>query len=108
MKAQAAEIESLVGVVAACSDMWSSPNNKTPFMGTNGAYIVIKQRKNKRPQWILKSTILGFCRVEGAHDGENLGRYLFSVFRRAGIINVEKKISKVHGFVWSIAWHKLI
>lgn len=103
MKAQAAEIKSLVGLVAACSDMWSSPNNKTLFMGTNGAYIVIKQRKNKRPQWILKSTILGFCRVKGAHDGENLGRYLFSVFRRAGIIDVERKISRVHGCtIWSI------
>lgn len=95
MKNQAEEIKGIVGLVATCADMWSSPSNKMPFMGANGAYIVIKMRKGKRPQWVLKTTILGFRGVEGAHDGENLGRYLFSVYQRAGIIDVENKVSKV-------------
>lgn len=99
MKEKATEIKSIVGLVSTCADLWSSPNNKVPYMGTNGAYVVIKMRKNKRPQWILKSTILGFRAVEGAHDGPNLGRYLFGIFRRAGIIDVENKMSKVCGCV---------
>lgn len=98
MKENAAEIKSrVIGRVAVCADLWSSPNNKVPYMGINGAYIVIKMRKKKRPQWHLKSVILGFRAVEGAHDGANLGRYLFGIFRRAGIVDVENKSSKVCG-----------
>lgn len=96
MKDKAVEIKSLIGRVAVCGDMWSSPNNKMPYMGTNGAYIVVKKRKKGRPQWILKTTILGFRGVDGAHNGQNLGRYLFGIFRRAGIIDIENKVSKVH------------
>ena len=99
MKEKKAEIEGIIGKVAICEDMWSSPANKMPFMGTAAAYIVVKRAKKQPPMWQLKSTILSFRVVEGAHDGENLGRYLFGVCRRAGIINVEKKISKVCGFI---------
>lgn len=95
MTKQAQEIEGVIGCVATCGDMWSSPNNKTPFFGAMASYILIVKGKKKRPQWRLKTTILGFRCVEGAHDGDNLGRYFFGMCCRVGIINVEKKISKV-------------
>lgn len=95
LEAQKAEIEGLIGLVATCGNMWSSPSNKMPYFGVMGAYIMIEMRKRKRPVWKLKSTIVGFRSVEGAHDGDNLGRYYFGMCRRVGIINVEKKVSKV-------------
>lgn len=96
---QVKEIENLIGLVATCGDMWSSPNNKMPYFGAMAAYIVIELRKKKRPLWKLKTTILGFRAVEGAHDGSNLGHYYFGLCRRVGIINVEKKVSKVSNLI---------
>ncbi|KAF9060115.1 hypothetical protein BDP27DRAFT_1370813 [Rhodocollybia butyracea] len=69
------EMQTVIGLVATCGDMWSSPSNKMPFFGAMSSYILIIPRKKKRPLWKLKSTILGFRSVEGAHDGDNLGRY---------------------------------
>lgn len=94
MQEKAAEVSQVIGLVAACADVWSSPSNKMPYLGAMSAYILIVKRKNKRPLWVLKSTILGFRAIEGQHDGGNLGRYFFGLCRRAGIIDVEKKISK--------------
>lgn len=98
MKEKAAEIENVIGLIATCGDLWSADNNKVPYFGTTAAFILLVKRKDKRPRWVLKNTILGFRAVEGAHDGDNLGRYFFGLCRRAGIINVEKKISKVCDF----------
>lgn len=94
LKATVAEIETVIGSIATCGDMWSLLNNKQPYFGAMSSYIVIEMQK-KRPVWKLKTTIMGFRSVEGAHDGDNLGRYYFSMCRRIGIINVEKKVSKV-------------
>lgn len=95
LKATVAEIETVIGSIATCGDMWSSPNNKQPYFGAMASYILIEMRKKKRPVWKLKTTIMGFRSVEGAHDGDNLGRYYFSMCRQIGIIDVEKKVSKV-------------
>lgn len=95
LKLQVDEIDKVIGLIATCGDMWSAPHNKMPYFGAMAAYILIELRKKKRPTWRLKTTILGFRSVEGAHDGDNLGRYFFGMCRRVGIINVEKKVSKV-------------
>ena len=104
LEAQVKEFESVLGLIATCGDMWSSPNNKMPYFGAMSAHIQILLRNKKRPAWKLKSTILGFKSVEGDHGGVNLGRYYFGMCRRVGIINVEKKISKVC-CVWEIYHH---
>lgn len=95
MKEKATKIENVIGLIATCGNLWSADNNKVPYFGTTAAYILLVKQKGERPRWVLKNTILGFRAVEGAHDGDNLGRYFFGLCRRAGIINVEKKISKV-------------
>lgn len=99
LKEQKKEIEGVIGLVATYGNMWSSPSNKMPYFGAMGSYILLVPRKNQRSRWELKTTILGFCSVEGAHEGNNLGRYYFGICRCAGIIDVEKKVSKVRDFV---------
>lgn len=95
MNEKVTEMDQVIGLVSICGDMWLSPNNKTPHFGAMSSYILIEMQKKEHPIWKLKTSILGFTTVEGAHDGDNLGRYYFGMCRRAGIINVEKKVSKV-------------
>lgn len=105
LKEQKKEIEGIIGLVATCGDMWSSPNNKMPYFGAMGSYILLVPQKDERPAWELRTTILGFCSVEGAHNGDNLGWYYFGICRRSGIINVEKKVSKVRVLAMMISHH---
>lgn len=56
--------------------------------------MAVRKVKGKRI-WRLKTRVIGFKALEGKHDGDNLGRYFVSIAVRAGIIDPERKISKV-------------
>jgi hypothetical protein len=36
-------------------------------------------------QWEIKSGLLGFTRLNNAHNGERLGQALFKIIKRVGI-----------------------
>jgi hypothetical protein len=60
------------------------------FMGVTAHWIEVKEGK-----WKLRASVIGFKALSGAHDGENLGRYLVGVLDCVGILS--QKESKVPG-----------
>ena len=47
----------------------------------------------KGKEWRMRSEVIGFKAISGAHTGENLGRYAVGLLDRAGIM--DEKRSKV-------------
>ncbi|GLB40087.1 hypothetical protein LshimejAT787_0705970 [Lyophyllum shimeji] len=71
------------GLIATTDDAWTCEVTKEPFMGMTGHWIDVDQRTGA---WTLRSEVLGFKTLSGAHSGENLGRYFIGLCERVGII----------------------
>lgn len=56
-------------------------------MGVTAHWIEVKEGK-----WKMRASVIGFRSLLGAHDGENIGRYLVGTLDRVGILT--KKESK--------------
>lgn len=67
---------------------------KQGFLGVTGCWVEVTLERG-RDCWRIRKAVIGFKAIHGAHDGANLSRALFAVYRRAGIVDVEKKVSKV-------------
>lgn len=79
------------------ADSWTAQKaaGKTSYLGATGSWMVVVLRKKRRPLWRVRSAIVGFRALEGEHSGHNLGRFLFALCMRAGIVDVDRKMSKV-------------
>jgi hypothetical protein len=75
------------------------------FLGMTAHWIKVKDGK-----WKMRSEVIGFKGLSGAHSGENLGRYAVGLLDRVGIMSA--KTSKACGFVlysyYLIAHHLII
>jgi len=57
------------------------------FLGMTAHWIEVKENK-----WKMRSEVIGFKALSGAHSGDNLGRYAVGLLERVGIM--DKKSSK--------------
>ncbi len=69
------------------ADSWSADTTKMSFLGMTAHFIEVKDGR-----WKLRAEVIGFKSLSGAHDGENLGRYVVGLLDRVGIM--DKKGSK--------------
>ena len=58
------------------------------FLGMTAHWIEVKEKK-----WIMRSEVIGFKALSGAHTGENLRRYAVGLLDHVGIM--DEKRSKV-------------
>ena len=70
------------------ADGWSADTTKMGFLGMTAHWIEVKDGK-----WKMRSEVIGFKAISGAHSGENLGRYAVGLLDRVGIMSA--KASKV-------------
>jgi len=70
------------------ADAWSADTTKMAFLGMTAHWIEVKGN-----EWKLRSEVIGFKALSGAHTGENLGRYAVGLLDRVGIM--DEKRSKV-------------
>jgi hypothetical protein len=75
------------GEVSLTCDAWQASNTDGYFSVT--AHWIKEPMPGK---WELKSALIGFTRLNNAHNGHRLGQALFKVIKRVGI---EHKVSKV-------------
>lgn len=68
------------GKVNLTCDAWQASNTDGYFAVTG--HWIEEMTPN---QWELKSALLGFIRVNNAHNGQRLGQVLFKVLTRVGI-----------------------
>ena len=73
------------GEVSLTCDAWQAGNADGYFAVT--AHWVEEPTPTK---WELKSALIGFTRLNNAHNGERLGQALFKIIKRVGI---EHKVS---------------
>ena len=76
------------GAVSLTCDTWQASNTDGYFAVT-GHWI----EESKPLHWELKNTLLGFTRLNNAHNGKRLGQALFKILKRVGI---EGKVSVLH------------
>jgi len=76
------------GKISITADGWSADNTKMAFLGMTAHWIEVKDGK-----WKMRSEVIGFKALSGAHSGENLGRYAVGLLDRVGIMSA--KASKV-------------
>ena len=69
-----------MGEVNLTCDGWQA-SNADGYFAVTGHWI----EETAPTQWELKSALLGFSRVNNAHNGERLGQALFKIIKRAGI-----------------------
>lgn len=63
------------------SDMWSA-KSLDPYMAVTAHYVT---EKNGRLE--LRSRLIGFRRVNGVHDGDNLGDIFYGIIKEWGILH---------------------
>jgi hypothetical protein len=78
------------GRVSLTCDAWQA-SNTDGFFAVTAHWIKLIGEPTSR-KWELKSALIGFTRLNNAHNGERLGQTLFKIVRRVGI---EHKVSKV-------------
>jgi hypothetical protein len=59
---------------------WSADTTKAAFLGMTAHWIEVKEKK-----WKLRSEVIVFQAISGAHDSDNLGRYFTGLCDRVGI-----------------------
>ena len=64
------------------ADAWSADTTKMSFLGMTAHWI-----KVKGTEWKLRSEVIGFKAISGAHTRENLGRYAVRLLDRVGIMD---------------------
>jgi hypothetical protein len=65
------------------------------FLGMTAHWIEVKGK-----EWKMRSEVIGFKALSGAHTGENLGRYAVGLLDRVGIM--DEKSSKARHVVTSL------
>jgi hypothetical protein len=75
----------VTGEVNSTCDVWQASNTDGYFAVT-GHWV----EESAPTQWETKSTLLGFTRLNNAHNSERLGQALFKTLKRVGI---EHKVS---------------
>lgn len=83
-------IKATPGKISATADGWSADTTKQSFLGMTIHWISVDKETGK---WTLRSEVVGFKGLSGAHLGDNLGRYFMGLCDRVSII--DKKKSKV-------------
>jgi hypothetical protein len=73
--------------VSVTLDGWSADTTKMGFLGMTAHWIEVKGN-----EWKMRSEVIGFKALSGAHTGENLGRYAVGLLDRVGIM--DEKSSK--------------
>jgi len=68
------------GVVNLTCDAWQASNVEGYFAVT-GHWI----EESTPSQWELKSALLGFTRLNNAHNGKHLGQALYKIIKRIDI-----------------------
>jgi hypothetical protein len=76
------------GEVSLTCDAWQAGNTDAYF-----AVTAHWTRESTPTKWELKSAIIGFTRLNNAHNGVRLGQALFKVIKRVGL---ENKVSSCH------------
>jgi hypothetical protein len=76
----ALQSKSVSGAVNITCDAWQVGNTDGYFAVT-GHWI----EENSPTAWVCKSALLGFTKVNNAHNGKRLGGALFKVLDRVGI-----------------------
>ena len=71
----------VVGEVSMTCDAWQAGNTDGYFAVTGHWF------EETEGQWELKNALLGFTKVNNAHNGIRLGQALFKVTKRVGIEN---------------------
>ena len=69
-------------------DGWTADNTKGSFLGMMAHWIEVKDE-----MWKLRSEVVGFQPISGAHSGDNLDRYFVGLCDCVGIMS--KNESKV-------------
>ncbi|KIK33276.1 hypothetical protein CY34DRAFT_99879, partial [Suillus luteus UH-Slu-Lm8-n1] len=78
------------GNVNATCDAWQA-GNVDGFFAVTGHWI-----EEKAPmQWEIQSSLLGFTKVNNAHNGKRLAGALFKILDRVGITH---KVSSVYSY----------
>jgi hypothetical protein len=72
----------VLGEVSLTCDAWQA-GNADGYFAVTGHWI----EESKPMIWELKSALLGFTKVNNAHNGHRLGQILFKVIKRVGIEN---------------------
>lgn len=70
----------MTGEVSLTCDAWQASNSDGYFAVT-GHWI----EESSPKVWALKSALLGFTRLNNAHNGKRLGQALFKIVDRVGI-----------------------
>ena len=70
----------VTGEVNLTCDAWQA-DNADGYFAVTGHWI----EESVPTQWELKSDLLGFTRLNNAHNGERLGQALFKIADRVGI-----------------------
>ena len=86
------------GDVNLTCDAWQASNTDAYFAVT--AHWI---KESTDSQWELKSALIGFTKLNNAHNGVRLGQALFKVIKRVGI---ENKVSE-HLLAIALAAHTL-
>ena len=73
-------VQAAPGKVSITIDGWTSDYSKKSFLGVTAHWIDVSDSK-----WTLRSAVIAFRSVSGAHTGENLARYLLGLCDRVGI-----------------------
>jgi hypothetical protein len=81
---------SVSGAVNITCDAWQAGN-------TNGYFAVTSHwiEENDLGQWECQSPLLGFTKVNNAHNGKRLGGALFKILDRVGIAHKVRTIYKI-------------
>jgi hypothetical protein len=70
------------GCVTTSMDLWSIDQTKASFLGLTAHWIEVKKNK-----WNLRSQVIAFHGVSGAHSGVNLGRHIVGLCEQVGIVS---------------------
>ncbi len=68
------------------ADGWSADTTKQGYLGLTGHWIDV----TGTGKWVLRSEVVGFRALSGAHSGDNLGRYCVGLCDRVGITGREQ------------------
>jgi hypothetical protein len=76
----AIQSDAVTGKISLTCDAWQASN-------TNGYSVVTKHwiEESRSGVWELLSALLGFIRLNNAHNGKQLGGALFKIVERLGI-----------------------
>ena len=77
------------GRVSTTMDLWSADQTKVAFFGLTAHWIQVDA---KSKNWNLKSHVIVFREISGAHSGDNIGRYFVGLCERVGIISAPTKV----------------